>query len=217
MSQPSQSNPGIVVTNPDPTTAVKEALELAIKNLAHEVDLRFEGDREARQVSAKALDGIIDVLVQKISSMKEQVVQQAASNKELVTQQATSNKELVNQARELTALALTAALQTQEKSAAETRTFIQESIRQLKAGNDESNKTTNEKIEVLREQVTRLGSRIDLAQGGFISGNDVRREERELHRDAGTASTNVWGIVISIIGVLIAATAVISAILLSHK
>ncbi len=211
------NNRTIVVTNPDPTTAVKEALELAIKNLSHEVDLRFAGDKEARQLAAKSLENILEVMTQKIASVKEQVGQQATSNKELVTQQATSNKELVNQARELTALALTAALQTQEKSAAETRTFIQESIRQLKSGGDESNKTTSEKIEVLREQVTRLASRLDVAQGGFVTGGDTRREDREMHRDAGIATRNIWGIVISIIGTLIAASAVISAVLLSHK
>lgn len=194
---------GIVTTDPDPTTAVKEALELAVKNLSHEVELRFAPRDTAILVAAQSLEDKLAVMSEKILSTKELVIQQAASNKELVTQQAASNKELVNQARELTALALTAALQTQEKSAAETRTFIQESIRQLKSGVDESSKTTNEKIEVLRELVTRLASRLDLAQGGLVTGGENRRESREDRR----AVTEGRALAVAVVAALIAGAA----------
>lgn len=62
-----------VVTNPDPTTAVKEALELAIKNLSHEMDLRFE-------------------------AIKDTAIAAASANRELVSQLATANATALNAA-----------------------------------------------------------------------------------------------------------------------
>jgi hypothetical protein len=205
-----------IKTDPDPTTAVKEALELGIKNLSHEISVRFGGIDQATLIAARTLVDTIDVINHKILGVKELVTQQTISNRELVTQQATSNKELVNQARELTALALTAALQTQEKSAAETRTFIQESIRQLKSGVDESNKTTNEKIEVLRDMVTRLASRLDLAQGGFINSNDSRRDNREISRDNERSSSDYRSLIVAVIAVVISGAAILIGLNL-HK
>ena len=198
-----------VVTDPDPTTAVKEALELAIRNLSHEIDLRFAGVDTATLIAAQGLVEKLEVMAQKILGVKELVSQQTTSNRELVTQQASSNKELVDQARELTALALTAALQTQEKSAAETRTFIQESIRQLKSGVDESNKTTNEKIEVLRDMVTRLTSRLDLAQGSFIGTTDSRRDNREIMRDTEKSSSDNRTLLVAVVTAVIAGLAIL--------
>jgi hypothetical protein len=146
-------NPAEVVTNPDPTTAVKEALELAVENLSKEIELRFKARDTATEVAA-------DVLIDKLAAMASGINDKFTANKDLVDQLAKAN-----------ATALSAALQTQKESAAKFEAAVADLIKQLQVSFDTANKATNEKID-------RLTSRLDLGQGGFINNNDMRRDNR---------------------------------------
>jgi hypothetical protein len=175
-----RKNPPEVVTNPDPTTAVKEALELAIRNLSHEIDLRINGIEQATVVAASALGD-------KLTSMNNTINDKFIANKDLVDQLAKAN-----------ATALSAALQTQKESAAKSELSMADLLKQLQNSFETANKATNEKID-------RLTSRLDLGQGGFINSNDSRRELRE----EGKQVTDNRALVIAVIGVVIAVAAFI--------
>lgn len=192
-----------VVTDPDPTAAVEAAVKLAIKNLDDKTSDHFKAIEDAANLAR-------ELLREKLEALAEGINDKFTANEKLASQQAASNKDLVDQLARANSVALQAALLTQEKSAAKFELSVGDQLKQLQINFDSANKATNEKID-------RLTSRLDLGQGGFQTGGDVRREDREMHRDAGIAATNLWGIIISIIGVLIAASAVISAILLSRK
>lgn len=192
-----------VVTDPDPTAAVEAAVKLAIKNLDDKTSDHFKAIENASDLAREQLKEQLGALANGIND-------KFAANEKLVSQQAASNKDLVDQLARANSVALQAALLTQEKSAAKFELSVGDQLKQLQVNSDTAYKVVNEKID-------RLTSRLDLGQGGFQMGGDVRKEDRELHRDASIATTNIWGIVISIIGVLIAASAVISAVLLSRK
>ncbi len=193
----------VVVTDPDPTAAVEAAVKLAIKNLDDKTADHFKAIENVADLSRDQFKEKLDALVNGIND-------KFVANEKLANQQAAANKDLVDQLARANSVALQAALLTQEKSAAKFELSVGDQLKQLQVNFDSANKATNEKID-------RLTSRLDLGQGGFQTGGDVRREDREMRRDAGIATTNTWGIVISIIGVLIAASAVISAVLLSRK
>jgi hypothetical protein len=173
-------NPPEVVTNPDPTTAVKEALELAIKNLSHEIDLRIEAIEKATEVAASAL-------ADKLTSMNNTINDKFVANKDLVDQLAKAN-----------ATALSAALQTQKESAAKSELSMADLLKQLQNSFETANKATNEKID-------RLTSRLDLGQGGFINNNDARRDYREEARDTTKQGVDIRTFVVGLIGIAIAA------------
>jgi hypothetical protein len=186
----------VVVTNPDPTLAVIERLELLERTINEKFKIRDEATSLARGEMKETLVALSNSVNEKFNA-----------NDKLVSQLAAATKALVDKLAEANNVALNAALATQEKLAAKFEVNVGDLL-----------KGVNEKIDVLRAMVTALTSRIDLGQGGFTLSGDTRREDREVHRDAGIAATNIWGIVISIIGVIIAASAVISAVILSgHK
>ncbi len=192
-----------VVTDPDPTAAVEAAVKLAIKNLDDKTSDHFKAIENAADLAR-------ELLREKLEALAAGINDKFIANEKLASQQAASNKDLVDQLARANSVALQAALLTQEKSAAKFELSVGDQLKQLQVNFDSANKATNEKID-------RLTSRLDLGQGGLQTGGDVRREDREMRRDASIAATNTWGIIISIIGVLIAASAVISAILLSRK
>jgi hypothetical protein len=186
-----------VVTDPDPTAAVEAALKLAIKNLDDKVTLQFHGIDTASVLAREQLK-------EKLEALSSGINDKFGANEKLVNQQAAANKDLVDQLAKANSVALQAALQTQKESAAKFESSVADLIKQLQVSFDTANKATNEKID-------RLTSRLDLGQGGFTQGNDTRREDREVRRDETTSSTNLWGILIGIAGVLAAAvTAIVS-------
>lgn len=114
----------IVVTDPDPTVAVKEALELAIRNLDEKLAERFRGNDSAIALARNELRDQLIVMDDRI-------------NDKFI-----ANEKLVDQLGRANSTALTAALQTQEKGQA-----------QLKQSFDEANKATNEKIDRLTSRL----------------------------------------------------------------
>lgn len=117
-----------VVTDPDPTEAVKEALTLAIRNLEDKFDRRFEQNDEAVKLAR--------------AELRDQLQAAATANEKLVDQLAKANQ-----------VALTAALQTQKESAAKSELSIADIIRQLQAAFESANKATNEKIDRLTSRL----------------------------------------------------------------
>jgi hypothetical protein len=133
----------VVVTNPDPTEAVKEALTLAIKNLSDQVANQFDANDKAVILAR-------DELASQLSAMIVTIDGKFAANKDLVDQLAKAN-----------AVALTAALSTQKESAAKSEVAVGDMLKQLQASFETANRTTNEKID-------RLTSRMDTGEGrGF--------------------------------------------------
>jgi len=139
-----------VTTNPDPTEAVKEALTLAIKNLAEKI-------ASERMADAKAVVLARTELERQLTAMILTIDGKFASNKDLVDQLAKAN-----------AVALTAALQTQKESAAKSEVAIGDVIKQLQAAFETANKTTNEKID-------RLTSRMDTGEDWRRAGSDDKQ------------------------------------------
>jgi hypothetical protein len=184
-------SPAEVVTNPDPTTAVKEALELAVENLSKEIELRFKARDTATEVAA-------GVLIEKLGAMSSGINDKFTANKDLVDQLAKAN-----------ATALSAALQTQKESAAKFEAAVADLIKQLQVSFDTANKATNEKID-------RLTSRLDLGQGGFINANDMRRDQREEGQDR-RGGTKQGLDIIAIIVSLAAVGVAIAIAVLSHS
>lgn len=168
----------VVVTNPDPTLAVKEALELAIKNLDEKIAERFKGIDQATVLARNELKDQLGAL-------------EASINDKFV-----ANEKLVDQLGRANSTALTAALQTQEKSAAKTETSIGDMIKQMKTAFDDSNKATNEKID-------RLTSRLDLGEGR-VGGAAGSRQSSD--------STRTF--IVAMIGSVLIATGIIVSVML---
>lgn len=136
----------IVVTNPDPTLAVKEAMELAIKNLDAKLAERFRASEGAISLARSELR---DQLVTMDSRINDKFI---------------ANEKLVDQLGRANSTALTAALQTQEKGQA-----------QLKQSFDEANKATNEKIDRLTSRLDLGEGRIGGAgDNRLINRQDVQ-------------------------------------------
>jgi hypothetical protein len=122
MNPPKEGEP--VKTNPDPTTAVKDALTLAIKNIDDKFDLRFSAADAAVLLARQELK---DQLLQMDSNI---------ANKFL------ANKDLVDQLGAANAAALSAALLTQKEMA-----------NKSEAAMADTNKATNEKIDRLTSRL----------------------------------------------------------------
>src|ERR1700719_2921441 len=153
----------VVVTDPDPTAAVKEALELAIKNLDDKIDRRFVGIDQATVLAREELKDKLTALQSTLTN---------AAN-----ERATSNKDLVEKLEKANQIALTAALQTQKESAAKSELGIADLLKQLQVSFETANKATNEKID-------RLTSRLDTGEGRIGGVDDNRRDYRAQPRDA---------------------------------
>jgi len=147
----------IVVTNPDPTVAVKEALTLAIKNLSSQINSRIDANDRAVTLAR-------DELASTLSAMVLTIDGKFAANKDLVDQLAKAN-----------AVALTAALSTQKESAAKSEVAIGDMLKQLQASFVTANQTTNEKID-------RLTSRMDTGEG---RGNATVESKQDRSTDKG--------------------------------
>ena len=103
----------VVKTNPDPTEAVKEALTLAIKNLADRFDIQVAMIKESTITAATELKD-------KLVAMNLTIDGKFLANKDLVDQLAKAN-----------AVALSAALQTQKESAAKSEVSMADVLKQL--------------------------------------------------------------------------------------
>jgi hypothetical protein len=121
---------GEIVTNPDPTEAVKEALTLAIKNLDEKFALRLSGNDTAVLLARQEL--------------KDQLIALDAN----ISGRFLANKDLVDQLGVANAAALSAALLTQKEMA-----------NKSEAAAGDTNKATNEKIDGLTARVSTLEGR----------------------------------------------------------
>ena len=130
----------IVKTNPDPTLAVKEALELAVKNMDEKFDMRFKHIESATILARSELGERLEAFGVTIS------------------ERFLANEKLVDQLAKANAVALSAALQTQKESAAKSEVAMADLLKQLQVSFDTANKATNEKID-------RLTSRLDTGEG----------------------------------------------------
>ena len=141
----------VVVTDPDPTAAVKEALELAIRNLDDKIDLRFQGIDQATILAREELKDKLDAL-------KETITDAANARAE-------ANKDLVEKLEKTNQSALQAALLTQK-----------EFIEQLQKTFETSNKVTNEKIDRLTSRLDTGEGRV-----GGVDDNrrDYRQQSRD--------------------------------------
>ena len=139
-----------ITTNPDPTDAVREALTLAIKNLAEKIDGELSANDKAVVLAREELERQLAAMILTIDG-------KFAANKDLVDQLAKAN-----------AVALTAALQTQKESAAKSEVAIGDMLKQLQSAFETANKTTNEKID-------RLTSRMDTGEDWRRAGSDDRQ------------------------------------------
>lgn len=176
MSEPPSK---IVVTNPDPTEAVKEALTLAIKNLEDKVFSRFAQNEKAVELARDEL-------------------------RDQLTAAATANEKLVDQLAKANQVALTAALSTQKESAAKSELATADLIRQLQAAFETANRATNEKIDRLTSRLD-LGE----GRTGGVDANrrDSREIDRDSHRvgvDSRSYQTALIAIGVTVVGLVIA-------------
>lgn len=167
MTPPSKEPDKIVVTNPDPTAAVKEALELAIKNLDEKIDGRFQAIEQATTLAREESKD-------KLTALKETI-------QGLANERVAANKELVDQLGKANSTALTAALMTQEKSAI-----------QLKLSFDEANKATNEKIDRIISRLDLGEGRV-----GGISDNRLmsRQDVQDTKHSADSTRTFIMALI----------------------
>jgi hypothetical protein len=177
----------VVVTDPDPTVAVKEALELAIKNLDEKIDRRFQGIDQATVLAR-------DVLGERLSALQSTLTN--AANERYST-----NKDLVEKLERANQIALTAALQTQKESAAKSELGIADLLKQLQVSFETANKATNEKID-------RLTSRLDTGEGRGFGVDASKIDYRESARDA----IDYRLYIVTGIGVVVAAVAAFFAL-----
>lgn len=185
MVPPKKDDASVVTTNPDPTAAVKEAVTLAIKNLEEKIEGRFVGNDEAVKL---ARDELRAQLIKLESAINEKFV---------------ANEKLVDQLGKANSTALTAALATQEKSYAEMKLTIGDSLKQMKISTDEAFKATNEKID-------RLTPRFDFGEGRS-AGVDINR--RDNRQDSADSSR----LVVAVIGVAVAIAALVAGYALGNK
>jgi hypothetical protein len=172
----------VVVTDPDPTVAVKEALELAIKNLDDKIDRRFQGNDQATVLAREELKDRLSALHKTITDTADA---RAQANKDLVEKLAEGNKDLVEKLERANQIALAAALQTQNNL-----------LNQLQVSFETANKATNEKID-------RLTSRLDTGEGRVGGVDDNRRDYREERRD----NVDYRMYIVTLIGALLAVAA----------
>lgn len=168
----------VVVTDPDPTDAVREALTLAIKNLEEKVDARFISSDEATKLAREELR-------EKLADLKSGI--QGAADAERV-----ANKDLVEKLERVGQAALSAALLTQKESAAKSELAMADQLRQLQNAFEAANKATNEKID-------RLTSRLDMGEGRTGGADMNRRDERDTSRSDRTYQMTLIGLGVTIV------------------
>jgi hypothetical protein len=175
MTPPSR---GTVVTDPDPTEAVKEALTLAVKNLEEKVDLRFNNHDAAVRLAREEL--------------REQLQYAKEANKELVNQLATANQ-----------VALTAALQTQKESAAKSDLSMTDRLKQLQDNIETSIRTTNEKIDRLTSRADLGEGNLRRALSNRVDSREDDRDNRKHFVDNRSSQIALVGVISTVVGVLI--------------
>jgi hypothetical protein len=175
----------VVVTDPDPTAAVTEALKLAVANidgringLDEKIDFRFQAIDQATTLAR-------DEYHREISTLKIEI-QNAASAA------AQANKELVGQLGLANSTALTAALQTQEKSAAKSEGALTELLKQ-----QQINFATA--VTVINDKIDRLTSRFDLSTASTTAADTNRRDSRDESHSNRTQQTALIAIGVTII------------------
>ena len=192
----------IVKTNPDPTLAVKEALELAVKNMDEKFDIRFKHIESATILARTELGERLDAFGVTIS------------------ERFLANEKLVDQLAKANAVALSAALQTQKESAAKSEVAMADLLKQLQVSFDTANKATNEKID-------RLTSRLDTGEGSSairdpsvtISLNkltnsiETLQTSRNLNSGGDERQSQIWKVVVGFGGLLVAAVIVVEFLL----
>lgn len=179
----------IVVTNPDPTVAVKEALELAIRNLDEKIALQIASINAA---TALARGELADRLAALERSITGSANEKFAANEKLVDQLAKANQ-----------VALTAALQTQKESAAKSELSMADLLKQLQVSFETANKATNEKID-------RLTSRLDTGEGRSGGVDTNRRDNRQ-------ESVDSHKLTLGILSIAVAVAAAIAGYVLGQK
>jgi hypothetical protein len=194
MNPPSKKD--VVVTNPDPTAAVKEALELAIKNLDEKINGRFEAIEGATVLAREELK-------EKLGAMQRTL--EGSAN-----ERASANKDLVDQLAKANQVALTAALQTQKESAAKSELAMADMLKQLQNSFETSNKATNEKID-------RLTSRLDTGEGRTGGVDMSRRDNREDQRDTRKEAVDNRSYLVAIIAVGLTAVGLLVGWAVGHK
>jgi hypothetical protein len=182
MNPPRKDGTQIVVTDPDPTAAVKEALELAIKNLDDKIDRRFQGIEGATALAREEL--------------KDKLIALQSTLTNAANERATANKDLVEKLEKANQIALTAALQTQKESAAKSELGIADLLKQLQVSFETANKATNEKID-------RLTSRLDTGEGRIGGVDDNRRDYREDRRDSVREAVDYRNYILALIVVIL--------------
>jgi hypothetical protein len=197
---PPKGDSSVVKTNPDPTQAVLERLELLERTINDKFEIRDGATTLARGELKDTLAALLNAVNDKFSA-----------NEKLVSQLATATKDLVDQLAKANAVALAAALSTQKESAAKFELNVGELLKGLASNFATEIKATNDKIEVLRTMVTALTSRLDLGQGGTASSDKNRYDLREDTRDTKKNTTDNRTFVVAVIGAAIAAVALFIA------
>jgi hypothetical protein len=182
----------VVVTEPDPTEAVKEALTLAIKNLEDKMTVLFQGGND---ISSATRVEFLDRLATLKSTLENAAAEKASSNKDLVEKLEKANQ-----------TALTAALQTQKESAAKSEVAMGDLLKQLQANYETANRTTNEKID-------RLTSRLDTGEGRVVGVDLNSSKSREDTRDYRRTEVDNRSFYVSLAAAIIAAGAVFFGLL----
>lgn len=172
----------IVTTDPDPTAAVKAALELAIKNLDDKIASRFHGVDNATVLARE--------------EMKDKLAAMQRTLEGSANERASANKDLVDQLAKANQVALTAALQTQKESAAKSELAMADMLKQLQNSFETSNKATNEKID-------RLTSRLDTGEGWIGGASSNRIEERKTFVDNRGALIALVAVVVAIVSLIL--------------
>lgn len=170
----------VVVTNPDPTVAVKEALELAIRNLDEKIDLRFQSIENATDLAREESKD-------KLAALKETI-------QGLANERVAANKELVDQLGKANSTALTAALMTQEKSAI-----------QLKLSFDEANKATNEKIDRIISRLDLGEGRVGGASDNRQASQQDMRDTRDSANSTRSFILALIGTILVATGIIVSA------------
>lgn len=186
---PPKKDDAIVVTNPDPTVAVKEAVTLAIKNLEEKVDARFSANEDAVKLARQELKT-------ELTLIKEGINEKFVANEKLVDQLAKANQ-----------VALTAALQTQKESAAKSELSMADLLKQLQVSFETANKATNEKID-------RLTSRLDTGEGRTGGADNNRQVSRQDVQESRQSADSTRNLIFGLISVVLVATGIIVAVLL---
>lgn len=165
-------NPQEVVTNPDPTKAVIERLEL----LERTIDQKFKVRDDATMLAREELRSQLTAMNQGIS------------------EKFLANKDLVDQLGRANSAALNAALLTQTDSAIKTENSITGLLREMRISFETSLKS-------VKDNVDTLTARFNLGEGSVAHSVDARREVREEGRTVSDSRSLVIGVIGLIIAI----------------